>query len=94
MIAAGWLDVNGHLADPTFKTTQQGAATQIWAATAPQLNGMGGLYCEDVRSHRWTQANHHPLSASGLMPPTLIKPNVFGRYPLNLPGLTLLKGNE
>jgi NAD(P)-dependent dehydrogenase (short-subunit alcohol dehydrogenase family) len=47
MIAAGWLDVNGHLADPTFKTTQQGAATQIWAATAPQLNGMGGLYCED-----------------------------------------------
>lgn len=47
MIAAGWLDVNGHLADPTFKTTQQGAATQVWAATAPQLNGMGGLYCED-----------------------------------------------
>lgn len=47
MIAAGWLDANGKPADPTFKTTQQGAATQVWAATSPQLDGMGGLYCED-----------------------------------------------
>ncbi|AKC78396.1 oxidoreductase [Xanthomonas arboricola] len=47
MIAAGWLDTSGNPADPTFKTTQQGAATQVWAATSPQLEGMGGLYCED-----------------------------------------------
>lgn len=47
MIAAGWLDANGNPADPTFKTPQQGAATQVWAATSPQLEGMGGLYCED-----------------------------------------------
>ncbi|MFC0710655.1 SDR family NAD(P)-dependent oxidoreductase [Azorhizophilus paspali] len=47
MIAAGWLDANGNPADPTFKTTAQGAATQVWAATSPQLSGMGGLYCED-----------------------------------------------
>ncbi|MCE4052883.1 SDR family NAD(P)-dependent oxidoreductase [Pseudomonas sp. Au-Pse12] len=47
MIAAGWLDGNGQLADPTFKTPQQGAATQVWAATSPRLNGMGGVYCED-----------------------------------------------
>lgn len=47
MIAAGWLDANGSPADPTFKTTAQGAATHVWAATSPQLNGMGGLYCED-----------------------------------------------
>jgi len=47
MIAAGWLDTYGRPADPTFKTVQQGAATQVWAATSPQLNGMGGLYCED-----------------------------------------------
>lgn len=47
MVAAGWLDASGNLADPTFKTTQQGAATQVWAATAPQLTEMGGLYCED-----------------------------------------------
>jgi NAD(P)-dependent dehydrogenase (short-subunit alcohol dehydrogenase family) len=47
MVAAGWIDENGRLLDPTFKTPQQGAATQVWAATSPQLEGMGGLYCED-----------------------------------------------
>lgn len=47
MIAAGWLDTHGNPADPTFKTTQQGAATQVWAATSLQLECMGGLYCED-----------------------------------------------
>ncbi|WP_339652096.1 SDR family NAD(P)-dependent oxidoreductase [Halopseudomonas pelagia] len=48
MIAAGWLDQNGApTADPSFKTPQQGAATQVWAATSPQLDGKGGLYCED-----------------------------------------------
>ncbi|WP_326640092.1 hypothetical protein OIE67_13570 [Nonomuraea fuscirosea] len=26
---------------------QEGAATQVWAAASPQLDGLGGLYCED-----------------------------------------------
>jgi hypothetical protein len=30
-----------------FKTIAQGAATSVWAATAPQLDGLGGLYLED-----------------------------------------------
>ncbi len=30
-----------------LKTPQQGAATQVWAATSPQLHGLGGVYCED-----------------------------------------------
>lgn len=47
MIAAGWLDNEGKPADPTFKTPEQGAATQVWAATSPKLKGLGGLYCED-----------------------------------------------
>ena len=47
MIAAGWLDKAGKPADPTFKTPEQGAATQVWAATSPKLTGLGGLYCED-----------------------------------------------
>lgn len=29
------------------KTPQQGAATSVWCATSPKLNGMGGVYCED-----------------------------------------------
>ncbi len=31
----------------TFKQVPQGAATTVWAATAPELDGRGGLYCED-----------------------------------------------
>lgn len=30
-----------------FKTIPQGAATTCWAATAAELEGAGGLYCED-----------------------------------------------
>jgi NAD(P)-dependent dehydrogenase (short-subunit alcohol dehydrogenase family) len=47
MVAAGWIDENGRPLDPTFKTPAQGAATQVWAATSPQLDGLGGVYCED-----------------------------------------------
>ena len=47
MSPAGWIDEDGNVADPTFKTPGQGAATQVWAATSPQLEGLGGLYCED-----------------------------------------------
>ncbi|WP_274648456.1 oxidoreductase [Paenibacillus humicola] len=31
-----------------LKTIEQGAATSIWCATSPQLDGKGGVYCEDV----------------------------------------------
>lgn len=47
MVAAGWLDINGNPADPTFKTAQQGAATQVWASTSTQVQAIGGVYCED-----------------------------------------------
>lgn len=30
-----------------WKTIPQGAATSCWAATAPELEGAGGVYCED-----------------------------------------------
>lgn len=43
-------DENGNRrVDPArdLKTPQQGAATSVWAATHPELNGIGGVYCED-----------------------------------------------
>ena len=46
MMAAGWMDEDGH-ADDRFKTPEQGASTSTWAATSPQLEGMGGVYCEN-----------------------------------------------
>jgi NAD(P)-dependent dehydrogenase (short-subunit alcohol dehydrogenase family) len=30
-----------------FKTIEQGAATSVWAATSPDLDGKGGLYLDD-----------------------------------------------
>ena len=31
----------------TFKPLEAGAATTVWAATSPDLEGQGGVYCED-----------------------------------------------
>jgi NAD(P)-dependent dehydrogenase (short-subunit alcohol dehydrogenase family) len=47
MVAAGWIDASGAVTSPEFKTVEQGASTAVWAATAPDLNGLGGLHCED-----------------------------------------------
>lgn len=44
-------DADGNpITDPKrdIKTVEQGAATQVWAATSPKLAGLGGVYCEDV----------------------------------------------
>ncbi|GGS43135.1 SDR family NAD(P)-dependent oxidoreductase [Streptomyces griseoviridis] len=48
MVERGWIDEDGRLRDPdAFKTPEQGAATQVWAATSPRLDGLGGVYLED-----------------------------------------------
>jgi NAD(P)-dependent dehydrogenase (short-subunit alcohol dehydrogenase family) len=31
----------------SFKTVEQGAATTVWCATSPRLDGHGGVYCEN-----------------------------------------------
>jgi len=47
-VQMGWLNPDGTPKDPSaFKTPEQGAATQVWAATSPQLDGLGGVYLED-----------------------------------------------
>ncbi|ELP64385.1 oxidoreductase, short chain dehydrogenase/reductase family protein [Streptomyces turgidiscabies Car8] len=47
-IERGWRDAEGNLVELAgIKTPQQGAATQVWAATSPRLAGMGGVYLED-----------------------------------------------
>ncbi|MFD0416346.1 SDR family NAD(P)-dependent oxidoreductase [Streptomyces sp. NPDC127108] len=45
-IAQGWMDRDGRPADG-FKSPAQGAATAVWAATSPLLEGHGGAYCQD-----------------------------------------------
>ena len=48
--AFGVLDEQGNQRldpDAGLKTIEQGAATGLWCATSPALDGKGGVYCED-----------------------------------------------
>ncbi|MEU0073971.1 SDR family NAD(P)-dependent oxidoreductase [Streptomyces sp. NPDC006332] len=48
MVANGWIDEDGTpIPQQGMKTPEQGAATQVWAATSPRLAGLGGVYLED-----------------------------------------------
>ncbi len=70
-IAMGWMDENGKLSD-VFKSPAQGAATSIWCAVSPLLEGMGGVYCEDCNiaaltgpdTPRYTGASPHIRDAA------------------------------
>ncbi|MFW2349815.1 oxidoreductase [Qipengyuania sp.] len=44
--AMGWYDEEGNVHE-AFKSTEEGAATSVWCATSPLLEGKGGVYCED-----------------------------------------------
>jgi NAD(P)-dependent dehydrogenase (short-subunit alcohol dehydrogenase family) len=46
LVDAGMVDESGQVTGGA-KTPEQGAATQVWAATSPQLDGLGGVYLED-----------------------------------------------
>ncbi|MEM6914272.1 MAG: oxidoreductase, partial [Pseudomonadota bacterium] len=49
-VAMGWMKENGELSErakPLFKSTAQGCATTLWAATSPMLDDHGGVFCED-----------------------------------------------
>jgi NAD(P)-dependent dehydrogenase (short-subunit alcohol dehydrogenase family) len=50
LVATGFVKDDGTpILDPSrdMKSPPQGAATSVWCATSPQLDGMGGLYCEN-----------------------------------------------
>lgn len=54
--ALGWLDENDQPREG-FKTTEQGAATSVWAAVGDELEGIGGLYLEDCnQAVPWSKA--------------------------------------
>jgi NAD(P)-dependent dehydrogenase (short-subunit alcohol dehydrogenase family) len=52
MKAMGALDAEGRRAYTDYsderKSVPEGAATQVWCAVSPQLDGKGGVYCQNV----------------------------------------------
>lgn len=65
MIAAGWMDEAGTV-NERFKSTEQGAATTVWAATSPMLEGLGGVYCEDCDIALPTEVGSPEARVSGV----------------------------
>jgi len=51
-------------AEMKFKQVPQGAATTVWAATSSELDGRGGLYCEDCNV---SETLHEHSLAAGVM---------------------------
>ncbi|MGF7041407.1 SDR family NAD(P)-dependent oxidoreductase [Mucilaginibacter lappiensis] len=56
-----------------LKNVEQGAATSVWCATSPQLNGIGGVYCENVDVAELDEGNiehnyNDPSSLRGIKP--------------------------
>lgn len=50
-VKMGFCDERGNILPEvaaSLKTIPQGASTTIWCATSPQLNNIGGVFCEDT----------------------------------------------
>ena len=60
-----WIDEDG-TPNPLFKTPSQGAATGLWAATAPELVDRGGVYCEDCSIKGVVPADHADQTTGGV----------------------------
>lgn len=50
----------------TWKSVEQGAATQVWAATSDFLTGRGGLYCEDCDVSPIVDDDEVPVNGVGV----------------------------
>jgi len=64
MVKMMWIDEQGK-PNPFMKSIQEGAATSVWTAIAPELKGIGGHYMEDC----WFSAGllpDNPLAGMGV----------------------------
>lgn len=69
-IAMGWFDKDGKPND-VFKSVEAGAATTVWCAVSPLLDGLGGVYCEDC--------NIAKLWEEGMSPYAGARPHITNR---------------
>lgn len=79
----GTHDANGSIfpeVERKLKTLTQGAATTVWCATSPMLNGIGGVYCEnadiaDLDTGNIGNRYDDPLTLRGVQPYSLDEAN-------------------
>jgi NAD(P)-dependent dehydrogenase (short-subunit alcohol dehydrogenase family) len=78
-IQMGTHDKDGNLKPEVaakLKNVKQGAATSVWCATSQQLDGIGGVYCENADVAELDEGNiehryDDPLSLRGVQPYSL-----------------------
>jgi NAD(P)-dependent dehydrogenase (short-subunit alcohol dehydrogenase family) len=81
--AIGIVDENGEpVIDPArnMKSVPQGAATSVWCAASPQLDGLGGVYCENCDIARLVPEVDDPEAAAQRD----AEVRVFGSTPLGV----------
>lgn len=79
----GTHDENGNIkpeVEARLKTLSQGAATTVWCSVSPQLNEIGGVYCEncDIAEIDRGQIEHRfdePATIRGVQPYSIDKKN-------------------
>ena len=87
----GTHDANGNIFPEVaamLKTVEQGAATSVWCATSPELNGIGGVYCEDVEVAELDNGNSasnydDPSSLKGVKPYSVDAENALKLWKLS-----------
>lgn len=87
----GTHDENGNIkpeVEARLKTIPQGAATTVWCAVTPQLNGIGGVYCEncDIAEVDRGQIEHRfdePATIRGVQPYSIDKNNAASLWKLS-----------
>jgi NAD(P)-dependent dehydrogenase (short-subunit alcohol dehydrogenase family) len=62
-ITMGWYDKDGN-PNPMFKSVEAGAATSVWCAVSPMLDGQGGVYCEDCNIAKLWEEGMNPYSGA------------------------------
>jgi NAD(P)-dependent dehydrogenase (short-subunit alcohol dehydrogenase family) len=66
LVERGVFDKDGNPNLSWLKTPEQGAATQVWAATSPQLADLGGVYLEDCEVAELRTSDE--MTAKGVYP--------------------------
>ena len=88
MAFVGALDEHGTArAASHYKSPAQGATTLVWCGVSPQLEGMGGLYCEDCEVATPTEDH---TQRSGIPPRAIDSEQAEKRWALSeqLSGIT------
>jgi NAD(P)-dependent dehydrogenase (short-subunit alcohol dehydrogenase family) len=69
MMALGWVDEEGRPIGKGFKTPAQGASTSVWAAIGVELEGVGGLYLENLaEAEPWVEGSRLGVKPYALDP--------------------------